>query len=650
MRTTLKHVQGLCSRNPLILRKSGGAFGDLPIVKAIIGCVKLDVLQWMYERTNGNDGYLFDWKNGKGQTLLHICAQGNRKFQDSSHLLPFLLFSQPHSASVRDEFGKTPLDYAKEDENDISIDLLLFPDETIRNYVEKRKMQFKQREIRELMVSSLYEYVTFEKRRCQNRWLNTTLDVVKQYCNEFPGILITRGGKDNQYPIFYAVSAGASMKIVMYIGERTGSDKVKNIKGWCGRTLLHIAVFNNHYHLLPYLLSLYPEAVNVKDSWGRTPIDWAKLKRSEKPVKILLEHKRRREKMIKTATESSSKWQNTSIKHIKGFMLKDPNILWRRGGSYKEFPIYYAIMYKAKTVVVEYICEHTGINRVCDWRDEKDQTIVHIAASLTYKQGEECSLPYLMSIFPEACYLENLKDEIPLHIARMKNSKEAINFLLHPENTVKTYEMAKFKRTEQQFLDHGGRIVERVWGNTIETRVMHDRDLIAGASSHVDAQYKTNEAEIIVKNVAWYDTTIEHVKELESHDPDFLKGTTMYGNRTLFNAVRFGVRQETLQWMVESIGVETVQIWRSSNNGWTLLHIAAHENHVFLIPYLLSIHPEASKVKDNLGRTPITCAMRKGNDECVRLLRDPETTVETYRQTLFVYRDLKATSKRPASV
>ena len=41
--------------------------------------------------------------------------------------------------------------------------------------------------------------------------------------------------------------------------------------------------------------------------------------------------------------------------------------------------IYYAIMYKAKTIVVEYICEHTGINRVCDWRDEKDQTVVHIA-------------------------------------------------------------------------------------------------------------------------------------------------------------------------------------------------------------------------------------------------------------------------------
>ena len=82
MRTTLKHVQDSAPESPY-LRKSGGAFGDLPIVKAIIGCVKLDVLQWIYERTNGNDGYLFDWKNSKGQTLLHICAQGNRKFQDS---------------------------------------------------------------------------------------------------------------------------------------------------------------------------------------------------------------------------------------------------------------------------------------------------------------------------------------------------------------------------------------------------------------------------------------------------------------------------------------------------------------------------------------------------------------------------------------
>ena len=49
------------------------------------------------------------------------------------------------------------LDYAKEDENDISIDLLLFPDETIRNGEKKRAVQAGNKRAYGL---SLYEYVT----------------------------------------------------------------------------------------------------------------------------------------------------------------------------------------------------------------------------------------------------------------------------------------------------------------------------------------------------------------------------------------------------------------------------------------------------------------------------------------------------------
>ena len=279
--TTLKHVKALYSKNPNILRKSGGAFGDLPIVKAIIGCAKLDVVKWIYEKTNGDDKYISTWVNGNGQNLLHISANGDFKLHNSAHLISYLIFKQPYACESKDKFGKIPLDYAKENENNIAIDLMLFPQETIRRYVERNEYIFKAKEIKESMIGTLYESLTFNKLRCQNRWLNTTLEVVKKYCDEYPGILITLGGKDNQYPIYYAVCAGASMKIVRYIGERTGSDKVKRITGWCGRTLLHIAVFNNYIHLVPYLLELYPEAVNVEDAWGRTPNAWAKLKANE---------------------------------------------------------------------------------------------------------------------------------------------------------------------------------------------------------------------------------------------------------------------------------------------------------------------------------------------------------------------------------
>ena len=159
----------------------------------------------------------------------------------------------------------------------------------------------------------------------------------------------------------------------------------------------------------------------------------------------------------------------------------------------------------------------------------------------------------------------------------------------------------------------------------------------------------------VLRNIKWYDTTIDHVKEFVNHDPDFLISpkSKVYGNRTLFNAVRFGVKQETLQWMVEHIGINLVKKWRSHNCRWTLIHIAAYENFPHLIPYLLSIHIEACEIKDDFGRTPIICAKRKGNYKCVSLLQKPEQTVETYRQALFVYRDLNLNNgrtKRPASV
>ena len=85
--TTLKHVKALYSKNPNILRKSGGAFGDLPIVKAIIGCAKLDVVKWIYEKTNGDDKYISTWVNGNGQNLLHISANGDFKLHNSAHLI-----------------------------------------------------------------------------------------------------------------------------------------------------------------------------------------------------------------------------------------------------------------------------------------------------------------------------------------------------------------------------------------------------------------------------------------------------------------------------------------------------------------------------------------------------------------------------------
>ena len=90
-----------------------------------------------------------------------------------------------------------------------------------------------------------------------------------------------------------------------------------------------------------------------------------------------------------------------------------------------------------------------------------------------------CALPYLMSIFPEACYFENLKEQIPLHIARLKNdNKIPLKYLLYPEETISNYEKNKFNVIEQKHLEFGGNVVKKIWGNTIETKVIQQQVLL----------------------------------------------------------------------------------------------------------------------------------------------------------------------------
>ena len=81
--------------------------------------------------------------------------------------------------------------------------------------------------------------------------------------------------------------------------------------------------------------------------------------------------------MIKTVHESSLKWQNTSIDHVEAFFKKDPKAVVRRGGTYREYPIYYAIAYGAPLGVVEFIGRHTGKTQLMEWKDDTEWSLLH---------------------------------------------------------------------------------------------------------------------------------------------------------------------------------------------------------------------------------------------------------------------------------
>jgi ankyrin repeat protein len=396
------------------------------------------------------------------------------------------------------------------------------------------------------------------------------------------------------------VGGGASLDIVQWIGDRTGSDESKALRGFAGRTLLHDAVLNGHVHLMKYLLSIDPEAVNVQDTWGRTPIEWARQKAMGHAVAMMIEHKLRREKMIKTVHESSLKWQNTSIDHVEAFLKKDPKAVVRRGGTYREYPIYYAIAYGAPLGVVEFIGRHTGKTRMVEWKDDTKCSLLHHAAS---NKKSQHLVPYLIFASPGSCVSKDKRGRIPLDLAKHHKLGTATGHLENPVATLDKFKHERNKRKAKASAE-------------------------SGQKHRIRYGHMINSLHAIGKK--WATTSVDLVQELVEREGEGALQKQEHSNRPIFNAVRWGATEAVVRWMCERVGVEVVKTWRY--NTWTLLHCAASDNSPHLIPYLLSdVDDESLGMEDSWGRTPLDWAAIKGNKACHQLLENPSKTLKEYK-------------------
>ena len=97
----------------------------------------------------------------------------------------------------------------------------------------------------------------------QDKWNHTTLDDVKGFGTSQLGITGTQEYKEDYIPIVYAVRYGAGEDIVNYMQECYNEGILwKSTKD--GSTLLHHTCFDNMTHLVPYLLTMYPDCVHKK--------------------------------------------------------------------------------------------------------------------------------------------------------------------------------------------------------------------------------------------------------------------------------------------------------------------------------------------------------------------------------------------------
>ena len=100
----------------------------IPLHFAIAGGARLDVVEWICEQM-GFDKIKTIKDTYRLGTLLHCVVRCKH-----NHLIPYLLFTNPKAADIRDLYGFTPIDYAKENNDKKSIDFLSDSKKTIKGY------------------------------------------------------------------------------------------------------------------------------------------------------------------------------------------------------------------------------------------------------------------------------------------------------------------------------------------------------------------------------------------------------------------------------------------------------------------------------------------------------------------------------------
>ena len=309
-------------------------------------------------------------------TLLQVAVIYNR-----ASLIPFLLsvcYDNPSTASIHESKR-----YAKQHKHYECVKLLNYPDITINEFRSCPEKNIKKYPFME-KVATLWDN--------SSDWAASDLDHIKWLYKQ--GIKTTKQNllhlQSGDYvciPGIYAISWGARADVVEWICVATGLEYIADYRTPChGYNSLHLCVLNNHYHLVPYLLTIMPNARHIRSKrdgkFGRgiglSPLEYARRLKYHKCASSMAKlDKKKGKKKARAARKMISDlcddlhWRKTTVKHCKALLRKDPDALKRKGGPLRSLPIFYAIRFKAALPVVHFICSEMGEDIVVSWRGKR---------------------------------------------------------------------------------------------------------------------------------------------------------------------------------------------------------------------------------------------------------------------------------------
>ena len=442
-------------------------------------------------------------------------------------------------------------------------------------------------------------------------WAFTSLRHVENLVRRDPGSINRPGGTLQEIPLVYAVRFSASIDIIQWMCTRKGIQKVKQIVDYLhGNTLLHVAVLGKCSHLLPYLLSIYPEAIKTQNKSKNTPLGLAHLHKNFTCLDILRQLPKKEPRIqsrhclplhsncIKTIWDLNG-WKDTTLDYLEYLVWSQNSklCLAEKHGQLKNMgyniPIFWAVRGGARIEIIRWMYNQTGIEVARSSRDSlRSSTLLHFAAC----DNRPHLIPFLLSQAPESVTTRDSSGATPLEEAQRWKHELCIRLLIDPRLTLSEYA----EDPRKPFADYEVLMVRTLWDND---------------------------------TVSWKRTTPEHIFKnlipVEEKDKTQFASLGIcggdYGWLPICYAIYNGCKLRTVEWLWKHT-LQGELFWRSSIGGETLLHLAASkQQNVHLIPFLINVSPPevlAAKTLDK-GLTPLELAVNCRCKRAVLLLMGP---------------------------
>ena len=511
------------------------------------------------------------------------------------------------------------------------------------------------------MIYSLYDH--------SYKWEKTSIEHVKLLVQHNEGVL-TRRNMFGELPIFHAVAKGARREVVQWMAENTGIDLVKGWRctGVCdttdktyvryrntGGTLLHLATWNNHSHLLPFLLYIFDEdAVNIKTHHNFTPLGWATKFKFLKcvdlltnPVETVEEYKEDPKRFVRDYTsvteikhlyENTSKWKNTPLSHVQHLLeIGNPDLAPDIGSKEEKLArksarllkainasdekgnlvITYAINNGAHLSVVKWVADTMGYEKVKQWRGNIGETLLHYAAYGHYKE----LIPFLFTIFgvEGITLIDDKYDETPIQWSQRSqysnNLQATTTYLQDPAKTIDDY----------------------LQGDTSEQGDGDAIDMVRHLLEYSDR---------------WRTTKFSHIENIEKGKPGSIIQMDEYGFYPIIYAAWKGCDLKIFRWMLaESIkqlqeknaplnrygrkvdgwGLQHLRDWRDTEK-WSILHYAAtFDNHEIVLCIINMLGIEMLAHKDAVHNETALEWARKGIWKVSKAKKSPDDNSWVYK-------------------